>query len=214
MSGRAGGRLGYGSMDTFDASELNDVYSRGQFWVPGGSLTPDKTSPSTLGDFEPAGANRHTWRVMRFAPSVSNIAFFEWGFKADFVDVTSINIKMSPIWFLETADASKVVRWGADIMNIGLGTSITQGNTGVNMDSDTVAIEVLTGGDSTDIQRAMPTITIGVDALSSTDWNILSCEIEREGDHANDNCLQAVSLTGIGVQFDCDFNNIAAWPTA
>lgn len=212
---RSVSRLGWGGGDTFTAEILNGVYTKGQFWVPASAMTVGENDGATgLKTSTPSGS-AGSYTVMEFATGVLGEVFWTWALKSDFV-ASAINLILTPIWFLETADAATVVTWEGGVSNAQLGTSLDFDNSAneVEMQSDTVAVDVPTSGDSTDIQRGIPISVIGDDSFSTTDWNILTLMMERHGDDASDTCGESAMLLGVGVQFDIDFNNVAAWPTA
>lgn len=204
--------------DQFTANELNNVYEYGQFWIPAGALTPGVTAGCTVEPYESSSANPATWTVAKFDTAVDQDAHFTWGFKSDFVNVATPRIKLSPIWFVKTlgVDPNDLVRFGANVYNnVIAGGSLNYNNVAneVYMEQDTIATYEINGGNAGSTpQAALFITTIGNDALSASDWNMLTMTLTRTGTHVNDNYPASVFLLGVGVQFHTDFGNIAIWP--
>ena len=213
---RSNGRKGWGGgTGALTPTQLTSVYNKGQFWVPAGALTVGANDGATGLKVSTPSASSASYTVMEFATGVLGETFFTWAFKSDFV-ASTMNLIITPIWFLEIADASTIVTWEGGASNAQLGTTLSFDNSGneIEMKADTVAIDVVTSGDETNIQRGIPISVIGDDLISDTDWNLMTIMMERHGDEVSDTCDESAMLLGLGIQFDTDFDNIAAWPTA
>ena len=221
MSGRAGGRLGYGAQGgALTPSQLNDVYSFGQFWIPAGALTgngsqsPDFATPYVI----PNGYSAYT--VGRYSGTADEEAFFTWAFKADFVGVPTATMKMkiSPLFTSQVTVAApnNKVQWAFGASNALVGTSLNFTNAANEVDFNTTApvTDILQGGNTSDAQNAAA-ITVQDDILSGGDMNFLQILVERHAatGGADDNYQNDVLLLGVAVQFAVDFNNVAVWPT-
>jgi hypothetical protein len=199
-------------------SELNDVYSFGQFWIPAGATTPStETSPAPVIEtyLSTTGGTRQEYTVAKFDGATQSSVCFEWGFKSDFVAVPSASMlfKASPLWFSKTAGdgvedvdieiyANNILMGGDVNDNMGAGSQVTKV-------VPTTAFE-LTGGTTANVQASIAK-TIEGSVLSATDWNLIRIGVER---HANtDTFGDDVFLIGVGIQFAVDFNNVGVWPT-
>lgn len=221
---------GSGGWPSVTPDSLNDAYKFGQFWVPAGALTPTGGFPANIEiHTSTEAANHWSWTVAKFAASVKNGACFSWGFKADFLKapIADLKLRVAPIFFTKVSadDPANIVEWSIGAANQVVGDDI-------NLDSNTEtelfsAVQptttpagkfLINAGSSVNKQAAPLTlVNVGfaageVSPISLTDWNLLTVNLEREGDHLADTFLGDVYLLGLDVQFAVDFNNVNEWP--
>ncbi len=224
MSGRAGGRLGYGAnADNVGPNELNDVYSFGQFWVPAGAITPTEGFPFVIENYTSSGGPslHYTWTVANMINGAKSGGTFTWAFKSDFVGAPDANIKlrMAPIFFSKVAGVAPAdtVEWSLGAVNIVMGDNINFiDNSETELLSTVGSAFELNGGDQVSKQN-VPLATINSNGvigtpISSSDWNFLTMNIERDVADGDDDFPNPIFLYGVGVQFAVDFNNLAEWP--
>lgn len=223
MGGRSANTIGWSggaSSTPLTPSELNDVYTHGQFWVPAGALTPDTTaSPPVFEKYEFSNQanNYYTQTVLNFATSENMEACFNWAFKADFVAVpsASLKLKVKPVYFVPVTVAApnNVVRVAMSVDNAIVGGNLDQNGNPVQVDWNITNLnaELLNSGVGADGEDSIA-LTVGGDTLNSSGLNFLQILFEREGNDAADTYTNTLHLLGIMVQFAVDFNNVAEWP--
>lgn len=193
-------------------TELNSAYPFGQFSIPAGALQPAEGDPTISTAFTFPIANGATIPVQKFTPGIETECYFVWQFKSDFMDAASLSLKIKPVWFQDVLGTGNV-KWTAGAYVANIGDSLNVSNETNNQDQLCPARNALyeqTGGDAIDGERAIDLGNIG--GVSASGWNHVSILLERHGDEAEDTFNQEAILHGIGVQFKCDFNNIAEWP--
>lgn len=233
--GRGANQIGWTAQDTntpVTPSELNDVYSFGQFWIPAGALTPVTGFPGIIETLDSTGETpaHNSWTVMKMANAVKSGGNFTWAFKSDFMAGTTATLllRTAPIFISKVnADpAVNIVEWSLGAVNLAMGDDI-------NFDANTETVLLSTvqpvgttageflinGGDASSKQNVPLTLinntVSGTSDISGTDWNFCTINVEREAETASrvaDTYLSDVFLLGVGVQFAVDFNNVAVWP--
>jgi hypothetical protein len=225
---RGNNRLGWGNGGNFLLpSALNDVYSYGAFWVPVGAFTPTEGFPWSLEEYTSSGGPtlHYTWTVANCDPVTKSGGTFTWAFKSDFMAATevSLKLKVAPIFFGKVAGVAPndVVKWSLGAVNLVMGDSINiVDNLETTLLSEVGTAYQVNGGDQTSKENVPLTLVndssggaIGSD-ISATGWNFMTINVERETvDGAEDTYPEDIFLFGVGVQFACDFNNVAQWPT-
>lgn len=218
--GNASGFLGAGADTPLTPTELNDVYTHGQFWIPAGALsgnpgqTPDFLTPYQI----PNAYSSYT--VGRYSGTVDEEAFFTWGFKADFVAAPSASLllKFSPLFTCENTVAApnNKVQFAFGASNALVGTSLDFNNAAneVNFNTTAPVTDILQGGNTSDDQDTAPVGVFG-DIVSGGEMNLFQLMVERHAASGgvDDNYLNDILLLGVAVQFAVDFNNVAVWPT-
>lgn len=222
MGQRSANRKGWGGLgnQALTPGELNDVYKKGQFWIPAGALTgnpgqtPDFATPYQI----PNAYSVYT--VARYSGTTDEEAFFTWAFKSDFAaaPTASLKLKLSPLFTCENTVAApnNKVQLAFAASNALVGTSLDFNNAVNEHDFNTTApvTDVLQGGNTGDDQNAV-SITVQDDIVSGSETNLLQILVERHAASGggDDNYVNDILLLGIMVQFEVDFNNVAQWPT-
>lgn len=222
MSGRAGGRLGYGDQDTntpVTPNELNDVYTHGQFWIPAGALTAGVGQEPEINSWQPPSTGYPTYTVARYDGAADEEAFFTWCFKADFVKVptASMLLKVNFIWTCLVAGGvgNDTVQWASGANNTLIGTDLDFNNAAneVTYDQEVPTVKVLQAGKTANAQAGLAVPVFG-DVVSGSNINMITILAERHAASAvADNYTSDALLLGLMVQFAVDFNNVAVWPT-
>jgi hypothetical protein len=208
-------------------SLLNDAYSYGGFWVPVGAFTPTKGFPWTLEEYTSTGGPtlHYTWTVANCDNVNKSGGTFTWAFKSDFMAATEVNLKLkvAPIFFGKVAgvDPNDVVKWSLGAVNLAMNDNINIiDNLETTLLSEVGTAYLINGGDATSKENVPLTLindsssgAIGSD-ISASSWNFMTINVERETvDGSEDTYPNPVFLLGVGVQFACDFGNVAQWPT-
>jgi len=211
---------GWPAGSSIGPNELNDAYKKGQFFIPAGALignpgqTPDFETPYQIPNAYSA------FSVARYSGTTDEEAFFQWGFKADFVAVptASMKLKFSPLFTCENTIVApnNKVQFAFGASNSLIGSSLDFDNSANEVDFNTTApvTDVLQGGNTSDAQNAV-SVPVSNDILSGGNMNYLQLMVERHAASGggDDNYVNDILLLGIAVQFEVDFNNVAQWPT-
>ena len=200
---------------------LSSVYSRGQFDLGIGAWQPTEGFPFLKDVYTSSGGSEHfTWPVGNFANDVKSGGTFMWRFKADFVSAVSLEIQMAPIFFSKVNGVVPDfdhVEWSLGAVNMIMGDTINIApNTETALISEVNATDAFKmNGGSVANKQAVPLTTVMGSAISTTDWNFLTMNIEREADAAGrilDTFEDDIFLLGVAVQWKTNFENIAQWP--
>ena len=204
-------------------TELNDIYSSGQFFIPAGAFTPTEGFPFILEQYTSSGGPtlHYTWTVAQMVFNLKSGGTFTWAFKSDFVGAPDANIKlrMAPLFFSKVAGVAPndTIEWSLGAVNFIMGSDV---NIVDNLETELLstvgdAFE-MNGGDQTSKENVPLTILnsngiIGA-PISSSGWNMLTFNVERDIADIDDDFPASIFLFGVGVQFAVDFNNLAEWP--
>jgi hypothetical protein len=201
-------------------TELNNVYTHGQFWVPAGALTGNGVqSPNFALPYQiPSGYSSYT--VARYADVADDEAFFTWAFKSDFpaVPSASLLLKLFPLFTCENTIAApnNKVQLAFAASNVLIGNSLDYDASGDEVFYNTTApvSGVLQGGDTSDPENAI-SVPVANNVLSANNMNFVQILVERHSGSggADDNYAAEIVLFGVAVQWAVDFNNLGVWPT-
>ncbi|MCP4713079.1 MAG: hypothetical protein GY869_30995, partial [Planctomycetes bacterium] len=124
-------------------------------------------------------------------------------------------LKAKPLWFAKTTAAgpNNVVLFDVDGVNVILGASVNNSNTGETELSQTVpgtAFFMQSGISAND--EAAGSMSISGSTVSAGDTNLIDMMLTRHGEKAGDSFVDDVYILGIMVQWVTNFNNLAVWP--
>jgi hypothetical protein len=193
-------------------SNLNDVYTHGQFFIPAGAMTLGATNTPNLINDSMAILDGSTFTVMEFPTGVQAEVFFQWAFKSDFVKTSALALKVKPLWYQNVLGSGNV-EWEAGVVNNLIGSNL-------NISTETAAVaqiqaapnvvDQLASGPSGAVEQA---IDLGnTTGLSASNMNFMQFIFERHGQNVGDTFGQSALLLGLSIQWAVNFSNVAVWP--